>query len=93
MATAPHEQQSATLLYFLTVLTQQGVRRSREENWKQRIRRLQTVVPDVRNIGPGGKHRTPRANHDVQVRFQDRRRGRPSERIAGDGNGTMKRTV
>ena len=53
---------------------------SREESWKQRLRSVQTTVPEVRN-----KAGTVRANHDVQVRFQDRRRGRPSERISGTG--------
>ena len=56
---------------------------SREESCKQRFRSLQTTVPDVRNVRSARQHGTVRANHDVQVRFQDRRRGRPSERISG----------
>ena len=50
MATPPHEQQSATLLYLLTMLTQKESTESREESWKQRFRSLQTTVPDVRNV-------------------------------------------
>ena len=48
MATPPHEQQSATLLYLLTMRTQKKSTESREESWKQRFRSLQTTVPDVR---------------------------------------------
>ena len=48
MATPPYEQQSATLLYLLTMLTQKGGTESGEESWKQRFRSLQTTVPDVR---------------------------------------------
>ena len=44
-----------------------------------------TTVPDVRNVRSGRQHGTVRTHHDVQVRFQDRRRGRPSERISGTG--------
>ena len=42
-----------------------------EESWKQRFRSLHTTVPDVRNVRSGRQHGTVRANHDVQVRFQD----------------------
>ena len=63
---------------------------SREESWKQRFRSLQTTVPDVRNFRSGRQHGTVRAIHDVQVRFQDRRRGRPSERISGTGETILK---
>ena len=67
---------------------------SREESWKQRFRSLQTTVPDVLNVRSGRQHRIVRTNHDVQVRFQDRRRGRPSERISGTGETIrMRRTV
>ena len=55
------------------------------ESSKQRLRSLQTTVPDVWNVRSGRQHGTVRANHDVQVRFQDRIRGRPSERISGTG--------
>ena len=58
---------------------------SREESWKQRFRSLQTTVPNLRNVRSGRQHGTGRANHDVQVRSQDRRRGRPSERISETG--------
>ena len=44
---------------------------SREESWKQRFRSLPTTVPVVRNVRSGGQHGTVRANHDVQIRFQD----------------------
>ena len=71
MATPPHEQHSATLLYLLTMLTQKGAPESREDSWKQRFRSLQTTVPAVRNVRSGRQHGTVRANHDVQVRFQD----------------------
>ena len=58
---------------------------SREESWKQWFRSLQTTVLDVRNVRSGRQHGTVRTNHDVRVRFQDRGRGRPSERISGTG--------
>ena len=72
------------LLYLLTMRTQRRTE-SREESWKQRFRSLQTIVLDVRNVRSGRQHGTIRANHDVQVRFQDWRRGRPSERISETG--------
>ena len=41
-----------------------------------------------------GSTGTIRANHDIQVRFQDWRRGRPAGRISGTGeDDTMRRTV
>ena len=58
---------------------------SREESRKQRFCSLQTTVPDVRNVRSGRQYGTVRANYDILVRFQDRRRGRPSERISGTG--------
>ena len=70
MATPPHEQQSATLLYLLTMLTQKGARKVVRKAGK-RFRSLQTPVPDVRNVRSGRQHGTIRANHDIQVRFQD----------------------
>ena len=39
------------------------------------------TVLDLRNVRPGRQYGTICTNDDVQVRFQDRRRGRPSERI------------
>ena len=71
MATPPHEQQSATLLYLLTMLTQKRSTESGEKSWKQRFRSLQTTVPNVRNVRSGKQHGTIRANYDIQVRFQD----------------------
>ena len=71
MATPPHEQQSATLLYLLTMLTQKRSTESGEKSWKQRFRSLQTTVPNVRNVRSGRQHGTIRANYDIQVRFQD----------------------
>ena len=62
---------------------------SRVESWKQRFRSLQTTVPGVRNVRSGRQHGIVRANHDIQVRFPDRR---PSARISGTGE-TMRRTV
>ena len=44
---------------------------SGEKSWKQRFRSLQTIVPDVRNVRSGRQHVTFRANHDLQVWFQD----------------------
>ena len=85
MATPPHDQQSATLLYLLTMLTQKGARKVVRKAGKQRFRSLQTTVLDVRNVRSGRQHGTVRTNHDIQVRYQDRRRGRPSERISGTG--------
>ena len=67
MATPPHEQQSATLLYLLTMLTQKGSTESGEKSWKQRFRSLQTTVPDVWSVRSGRQHGTIRANHDLQV--------------------------
>ena len=52
-----------------------------ENSWKQRFRSLQTTVPNVRNVRSGRQHGIIRANHDLQVWFQDWRRGRPSEWI------------
>ena len=75
MATPPHEPQSATLLYLLTMSTESG-----EESCKQRFRSLQTTVLGVRNFRYRGQHGTIRADHDVQVRFQGRGRGRTCER-------------
>ena len=43
---------------------------SGEESWKQRFRSLQTLVPDVRNVRSRRQHKTCRANHDIQARFQ-----------------------
>ena len=71
MATLPHEQQSATLLYLLTMLTQKGARKVVRKAWKQRFRSLQATVPDVRNVRSGRQHGIIRANHDSQVWFQD----------------------
>ena len=71
MATPPFEQQSATFLYLLTMLNTERSTKGREESWKQRFRSLQTPVPDVRNVRSGKQHGTMRANHDIQVRFQD----------------------
>ena len=84
MSTPPHEQQSATLLYLLTMLTQRSTE-SGEKSWKQRFRSLQSTVPDVRNVRLGRQHGMIRAIHDLQVWYQDRRRGTPSERISGTG--------
>ena len=85
MATPPHEQHSATLLYLLTMLTQKGARKVVRKSWKQRFRSLQTTVPDVRNVRSGRQHGTIRANYDIQVWFQDRRHKKLAERISGTG--------
>ena len=71
MATQSHEQQSATLLYLLTMLHTEGSTESGEKSWKQRFRSLQTTVPDVRNVLSGRQHGIIPANHDLQVWFQD----------------------
>ena len=63
----------------------EGSTKSGEKSWKQRFRSLQTTVLDVRNVRSGWQHGTIRANYDIQVRVQDRRRGRLSERISGTG--------
>ena len=70
MATPPHEQQSAFLLYLLTMLTQKGARKV-VESGKQRFRNFKTTVLDVRNVRSGRQHGTIRPNYDIQVRFQD----------------------
>ena len=49
----------------------EGSTESGEESWKQRLRSLQTTVPEVRNVRSGRQHGTIRANYDIQVRFQD----------------------
>ena len=71
VATPPHEQQSPTLLYLLTMLTTERSTESGEKSWKQRFRSLQPIVPDVRNVRSGRQHGIIRTNYDVQVRFQD----------------------
>ena len=60
-ARPPHEQQSHT----------EWSAESREESWKQVFRSLQTTLPDRWNVRSGRQHGTVRANHDIQVRFQD----------------------
>ena len=70
MATPPHEERSATLLYLITMLTQKGARKV-VKSWKQRFPSLQTTVPDVRHVRSGRQHGIIRANHDLQVWFQD----------------------
>ena len=71
MATPHHEQQSATLLYLLTMLTQKGARKVVRKAGNNGFRSLQTTVPDVRNVRSGRQHGIVRANHDLQVWFQD----------------------
>ena len=71
MVTPPLEQQSATLLYLLTMLTQKGARKVVRKAGNNGFRSLQTIVPDVRNVRSGRQHGTVRANHDIQVRFHD----------------------
>ena len=53
MATPPHEQQSATLLHLLTMLTQKGARKVVRKAGNNGFRSLQTTVPDVRNVRSG----------------------------------------
>ena len=77
MATPPHD--------LLTMLTQKGARKVVRKARNNGFRSLQTTVLDVRNVRSVRQHGTIPANYDVQVRFQDRRRGRPSERISGTG--------
>ena len=63
MATRPHEQQSATLLYFLTMLTPKRARkvvRKAASNGFEADR--QTTVPDVRNVRSGRQRGTVCAN-------------------------------
>ena len=71
MVTPPHEEQSATLLYLLSMLTQKEARKVVRKAGNKRFRSLHTTVPDVRNVRSGRQHGTIRANHDIQVRFQD----------------------
>ena len=65
MATPPHEEQSATLLYLLTMLTQKGARKVVRKAENNCFRSLQTIVLDVRNVRSGRLHGTIRANHDI----------------------------
>ena len=60
MATPPHEQQPATLLYTHDAHTERSTK-SGEKIWKQRFRSLQTTVLDVRNVRSGREHGTIRA--------------------------------
>ena len=83
-ATAPHEEQCAAAVPSYDNQTNRSTK-DREKSWKQWIRSLQTAVADVRNVRSRRQHGTVRAKHDVQVRFQNRRRVRPSERISGTG--------
>ena len=79
MATPPHEQQSATLLYLITMLTQKGARkvvRKAGNNGFEAYRQLCLMYGTSDQEG---------STDDVQVRFQNRRCGRPSERISGSG--------
>ena len=69
MATPPHEQESATLLYLLTILTRKGARKVVRKAGNNGFEAY--IVPDVRNVRPGRQHGTIRANHDIQVLFQD----------------------
>ena len=69
MATPPQEQQSATLLYLLTMLTQKGARkvvRKAGNNGFEPYRQLCLVHGTSDQEGS-----TIRANHDLQVWFQD----------------------
>ena len=85
MATPPHEQLSATLLYLLTMLTQRGARKVVRKAGNNGFETYRQLCLMYGTSDQGRQHGTVRANHDVQVRFQDRRRGRPSERISGTG--------
>ena len=71
MATPPHEQQSANIAVPPHDAHTEGSTESGQKSWKQLFRSLQTTVPDVRNVRSGRQHRTIRANHDLQVWFQD----------------------
>ena len=71
MANPPHEQQSATFAVPTHHAHTERSTESSEKSWKQPFRSLQTIVPDVRNDRSGRQHGTIRANHDIQVRFQD----------------------
>ena len=71
MATSPHDQQSATLLYLLTMLTPKGARkvvRKAGNNGFEAYRQLCLMYGTSDQEGSMG---TIRANHDIQVRFQD----------------------
>ena len=71
MVTPPHEQQSATLLYLLTMLTQKGARKVVGKAGNNGFEAYRQTVPDVRNVRSGRQHGTVRTNYDIQVRFQD----------------------
>ena len=65
MATASHEQQSATLTVPSHAGHSERSAEDREESWKRRFRSLQTVVPGARNIRSREQHGTARADHDM----------------------------
>ena len=64
-----------------TMFTWKGPRKVVRKVGNNRFGSLRTSVPDVRNVRSGRQHGTGSCKSDVQVRFQDRRRGRPSETI------------
>ena len=70
MATPPHEQQSATLLYLLKMLTQKGARKVVRNSGNNGFEAYRQLCPDVRNVRSGRPHGTVHTNHDIQVRFQ-----------------------
>ena len=65
MATPPHEKHSATLLYLLT---QKGVVRKAGNNGFEAYRQLCLMYG---TSDQERQHKTIRANHDLQVWFQD----------------------
>ena len=71
MATPPHEQQSATLLYLLTMLTQKGARKVVRKAGNNGFKVYRQLCLMYGTSDQEGSTRIIRANHDVQVRFQD----------------------
>ena len=74
---APHEYDAAVPSYDT------HISRGRLETTV--FRSSQTIVPDVWNFRSRGQHWTIRADRDTLVWFQNRGRGRASERISGIG--------
>ena len=70
MATPPHEQQSATLLYLLTMLTMLTLKGARKVVRKAGNNGFEAYRQLCLMYGTSD-HGTTRANHDIQVRFPD----------------------
>ena len=83
MATPPHEQQSATLLYLLTMLTQKGARKVVRKAGNKGFEAHRQLCLMYGTLGQEGS--TEPFVQIMTYKFVSKieRRGRPSERISG----------